>query len=442
MMLIPFTIFEKYMLLDDQPAYPMDSFRFLHFSGRLNFNLFEASITAVIRLHPMLRSIAREDRRGHFVWEETDQPLFIRKIRGPLATRFPNPEAINLFNEPGFRVYFVEERNRTLVLFQFHHSVSDGIGEMEVIADILSHYVICFHGGTPSENPRNLDPSLLQYRGSSGLTLAKYFRFFFSNSVTTNRLLFRFPEPLAPHVPLNTNIPAKDYLAFCSGELTLEETQHYFDQAKTKQVTVNDLLLRDLFLTMGVWRQKWFVPQGNPWLRISMPMNLRTESLKNMPAANAVTMLFLDRQERDFSDQERLLKKIHQETDWIKRREQKHVLLLTLKICDLLPGGIASRLNSPKCRATSVLSNLGRVFESLPFMRRDDGRLFVGNAVLEEVDATPPIRPGTLISFSTLTYANRLRLILRYDAKNITTQQADDLLNIFFSLLKSEPVTK
>jgi NRPS condensation-like uncharacterized protein len=438
-MLIPFTIFEKYMFLDDQPAYPMDSFRFLRFSGRLKFNYFEASIAEVIRYHPMLRSIIRQDQHGQFFWEETDYPIFIRKIRGPLAARFPNPEAIDLFKEPGFKVYFVEEKNQTSVLFQFHHSVSDGIGEMQVLADILSDYVFRFQGKSPPENPRNLDPKLLFYRGSSGLTLAKYFRFFFSTAVTTYQLLFRFPTPLAPHVPLNTNIPAKDYLAFCADELTQEETQNYFDRAKKCNVTINDLLIRDLFLTMGVWRKKWFVPQGNPWLRISMPMNLRTESLKNMPAANSVTMLFLDRKERDFSNPDRLLEKIHQETDWIKRTEQKHVLLLSLKIRNRLPGGIKYELMSPKCRATAVLSNLGKIFESLPFMRRHDGRLFVGNAVLEEIDATPPIRSGTLISLSTLTYANRLRLILRYDAKNMTTEQAVDLLQIFFSFLKSEP---
>ncbi|MDR3197128.1 MAG: condensation domain-containing protein [Planctomycetaceae bacterium] len=440
-MLIPFTIFEKYMLLDDQPAYPMDSFRFLRFSGRLNFKRFEASITEVLRYHPMLRSVVYKNRRGQLFWEEIDCPIFIRKIRGPLASRFPNPDAIDPFIEPGFKVYFVEEKNQTSVLFQFHHSVSDGIGEMQVLADILSNYAIRFQGELPPENPRNLDSALLLRRGSSGLTLAKYLRFFFSTAVTTHQLSLRFPTPLAPYVPLNTNIPAKDYLAFCADELTQEETRNYFDRAKRHEVTVNDLLIRDLFLAMGVWRKKWFVPKGNPWLRITMPMNLRTESLKNMPAANTVTMLFLDRKEREFSDPDLLLRNIHQETDWIKRTEQKHVLLLTLKIRDRLPGGIGYELKSPKCRATAVLSNLGRIFESLPFMRRHDGRLFVGNAVLEEVDAAPPIRSGTLISLSALTYADRLRLILRYDAKNMTAEQANDLLQIFFSFLKSEPAT-
>ncbi|MDR1958628.1 MAG: WS/DGAT domain-containing protein [Planctomycetaceae bacterium] len=435
---LPFSIFEKYMLLDDRPAYPMDSFRFLRFSGRLNLSQFKESIAATVRLHPLLRSVARKVRHGNFVWEEVEHPLFFRQIQGPLATRFPSPEAIDLFNEPGFKTYFVEEKDSCSVLFQLHHSVSDGIGEMGVIVDILSDYAVRHKGGLPPPNPRKLDPSLLPLRGSSGLTLAKYFRFYFPTAITTFQLLFHFPAPLSHHAPLNTEIGTKDYLAFCVDELTPEETKIYFARAKTHRVTVNDLLLRDLFLAMGNWRKKWVAPGNHPWLRVSMPMNLRTEQLKNMPAANAVTMLFLDRKERDFSDPDQLLQGIHRETDWIKRTEQKHVLLLSLRICNLLPGGIARELKSPKCRATSVLSNLGRVFESLPFPRQPDGRLIVGDAVLEEVDATPPIRSGTLISLSALTYAGRLRLTLRYDAKNMTAEQANDLLAIFFSLLRKE----
>jgi hypothetical protein len=241
---------------------------------------------------------------------------------------------------------------------------------------------------------------------------------------------------LAPHVPLNTDIRAKDYLALCADELSLVETKKYIARAKEYRVTVNDLLLRDLFLAMGQWREKWVMPSDRPWMRISMPMNLRTEQLQKMPAANAVTMLFLDRRESEFSDPEQLLQGIHRETYWIKRTEQKHFLLLTLRIRKLLPGGIGRELKLKKCRATSVLSNLGNVFKSFP--HRSDGRLVVGNSVLETIDAAPPIRSGTLVSLSALTYAGRLRLILRYDSKNITKEQANDLLVMFFTLLKSE----
>jgi NRPS condensation-like uncharacterized protein len=421
------------MLLDDRPAYPMDSFRILRFSGHLDFDVLEASIVAVVRLNPMLRSIAVKSGLRHFSWQEVDRPVFIKRCQG--STR-PAPERIDLFREPGFKVYFAEDENSVTVLFQFHHSVSDGLGEMDFIGDVLTDYVVRCTGETPPVNPRNLDATLLPLRGKSGLTWAKYFHFYWSTVVTTQQLLFKFPVPLAPCKKNDTSVPNPNYFTFCETELTQDETQRYFAAAKSQNVTINDYLLRDLYLTIGDWRQRWLSKRRKGLLRIAVPMNLRTEQIKRIPASNTVTMIFLDRRDKDFSDADKLLQGIQREMDWVKRRGQKHVMLLTLHIRDCLPGGIAMALRKNICRSTAVLSNLGRVLESLPIPRRSDDRLIVGDAVLETVDASPPIRPGTLISFSALTYAKRLRLILRYDAENMTAEQADDFLQRFAERLK------
>jgi hypothetical protein len=147
-------------------------------------------------------------------------------------------------------------------------------------------------------------------------------------------------------------------------------------------------------------------------------------------------MVFLDRRGNAFDNDEKLLQNISKETKWIKKAEQKHVLLLSLQICNFLPGGIGQMLKMRECRATAVLSNLGRVFESLQLEKQADGKLIVGNATLEEIDASPPIRFGTLISISALTYANRLRLILRYDAKNMTQSNANQLLESYIERVR------
>ncbi|MDR1493296.1 MAG: condensation domain-containing protein [Planctomycetaceae bacterium] len=436
----PFTPFEEYMLLDDRPAYPMDSFRLLHFSGEIDAAVLEASINAVARYQPMLRSVARKTigflGRARYIWEETKQPVFFQKISQENERLFPQPKRIDLFREPGFKVYFAEKENGSVALLQFHHSVSDGIGEMAVIADILTDYADRVEGKIPAENPRNLDPNLLVYRGKSGLTLGVYFRYYFDIAVTTRQLLFGKPIPLnsrAPSIQADFNAANPDYLAICSAELSSKETRQYFSNAKTNGVTVNDLMLRDLFLTIGDWRKRWLTQDATNLfdaglIRISAPMNVRTEGRQNMPAANTVTMIFLDRKQRDFSDPQRLLQSVHREMNWVKRTRQKHVLLLGLRLRQFLPGGLAQALKSPKCGATCVLSNLGRVFDQLSIPRRGDGKLMLGSAVLEEIDATPPIRPGTLISISTLTYAGRIRIILRYDSQNMTPQQAKDFL--------------
>ncbi|MDR1385698.1 MAG: WS/DGAT domain-containing protein [Planctomycetaceae bacterium] len=436
----PFTPFEEYMLLDDRSAYPMDSFRLLRFSGKIDTTLLEASINAVARYQPMLQSVARKTTglfgRAHYLWEEVKQPVFFRRILKGNEQPFPPPERINLFHEPGFKVYFAEENNGCAVLLQFHHSVSDGIGEMTVVADILTDYADRLEGKIPTENPRNLDSNLLSRRGKSGLTLGIYFRYYFDIAVTTRQLLFGKPIPLdssEPSIQADFNAIKPDYLTMCSTELSSEETRQYLARAKANEVTVNDLMLRDLFLTIGEWQKRWLTSTAvnsfdTGLIRVSVPMNLRTEQHQHIPAANTVTMIFLDRKQRDFSDPQRLLQSVHREMNWIKRTQQKHVFLLGLRLRQFLPGGLAQALKSPKCGATCVLSNLGRVFERLTIPQRNDGKLMIGNAVLEEIDATPPIRPGTLISISTLTYAGRIRVILRYDSQNMTAQQAEDFL--------------
>ncbi|MDR1923082.1 MAG: condensation domain-containing protein [Planctomycetaceae bacterium] len=440
-MTFPLTVFEKYMLFDDSPSYPMDSFRFLRFSGYIDADHFLDSVKNVIRFHPFLSSIIRRDSKLGYVWEFVDSTLFVRRFKSPIAARFPNPERIDIFSDVGFRVYIVEGADEFSVLFQFHHTVSDGLGEMDLIADILQDYNDRSNGKKPKDNPRDLDVSLLSLRGSSGLTLAKYFRFFIDTAFTTNQLLLRFPSPLVPCKKPDLSVPDNEYYKNTVTELSQDETNAFFAYAKKNNVTVNDVLLRDLFLALNGCREEWGCSKSSAWIRLSMPMSLRTNFHKQIPASNNVTMVFLDRRRGDCFDAGGLLRGIARETRWIKRAEQKHVLILSLNICNFLPGGIDRMLRMRECRATAVLSNLGRVFDSLPFAKMPDGRLIVGKATLEEVDATPPIRFGTIISTSALTYAGKLRLIQRYDAKNINQQDAEKLLQTYIKNITNNSIT-
>ncbi|MDR3183163.1 MAG: hypothetical protein LBT89_09655, partial [Planctomycetaceae bacterium] len=389
-----------------------------------------------VAVHPLLRSIIKKTKRRNYVWHETQQSVSIRYVDELV------PERLRITAEPGFRVYIKEHaaqgQPNVSILFQFHHSVSDGLGEMEFLGDVLTDYARRIT--SQEEIPPQRDASLLPLRGKSGLTLKSYVKNFFNTMFTTRQLVFGRPEPLKA---VNENPAAvRDYFAFVTAELSPQQTKKSFAEAKKKGVTVNDYHLAALFSAMYDWRKS--LPESdicneNPLYRISVPVNLRTEKHKNIPASNTVTMLFLDRRLRQCADKEQLLKGIKREMNWAKRAEQKHYLLLTFWVRDYLPGGIALMLKPQQCRSTAVLSNLGRVFETLPLPKRDDGKLIVGGAVLEEVDAAPPIRFGTLISFSMLTYADQLRYILRYDSQNMTKAQAENFLQCFLANSSGSP---
>ncbi|MBQ4143821.1 MAG: hypothetical protein IJD43_10140 [Thermoguttaceae bacterium] len=53
----------------------------------------------------------------------------------------------------------------------------------------------------------------------------------------------------------------------------------------------------------------------------------------------------------------------------------------------------------------------------------------------DSIDAAPPIRFKTLISFSALTYAQALRLCLRYDDRFMKPKDADGFQRIFHEKL-------
>ncbi len=65
---LPLTPFERYMLADDQPGYPMVAVMELQFGGRLDVDLLRAAFVPAIERHPLL--VARIQGAGpNAVWD-------------------------------------------------------------------------------------------------------------------------------------------------------------------------------------------------------------------------------------------------------------------------------------------------------------------------------------------------------------------------------------
>lgn len=89
--------------------------------------------------------------------------------------------------------------------------------------------------------------------------------------------------------------------------------------AKQTGSTLNDLLLRDLFLSFRDWMQATDSQRQGSTLRIGIPQNLRQDADNAMPAANRMGMVFLDRDFRLPVNPKDLLDGIRRETAQIKR---------------------------------------------------------------------------------------------------------------------------
>jgi len=90
------------------------------------------------------------------------------------------------------------------------------------------------------------------------------------------------------------------------------------------------------------------------------------------------------------------------------------------------------------CLSSAVFSNIGdptRRFSSrLP---RRDGRLVVGNLLVDDITGVPPLRPHTRATFFSCTYRRRLTVSVRCDRAYFSDQDAVRLLDIYVRHLRS-----
>ena len=195
-------------------------------------------------------------------------------------------------------------------------------------------------------------------------------------------------------------------------------------------VTVNDLLLRDLFLAHHEWRKLQDIHRSNDWLRLAVPINLRAPGNHHFPASNILSMVFLDRSDLNFDDPRALLHGVSHEMKRHKQRHMGQMLPLALALGRRLPGGLKKHIWANKCLVSSVLSNLGKLFENSP-LRGTGGRLVAGNITLQSAEMLPPIRPYMQAAFAAGAYAGRLWVTLHFDSRAMSRIQAHELMSAF-----------
>ena len=101
------------------------------------------------------------------------------------------------------------------------------------------------------------------------------------------------------------------------------------------------------------------IDDDGSWLRMMIPMNLRTTDDRLMPAANMVSSVFLDRRGPDFADPDRLLRGIHEEMDLIKRLHLGFTFIFSTAICRRFLGGLEKKVRADKCTISCIFTNVG-----------------------------------------------------------------------------------
>jgi len=437
---MPLEVFERYMRTDDWKPYPANGFFLLTFRGRLEHDAFEGAIRAAVARHPLMQAWIDQDAGGRVWWIEAgDRQPFITWDPAVRPANCPLGPGIDLCREIGARFFLAEDGDRTEVLLQMHHSCCDGLALMQIVEDLLIEYQRRITGSSAAMPSRPLDPARLQRRGKFGLGRLGYLKRLPLDLVAGLGAIEYFghrPIPLGPpESPQEDSRVPDDYPALARYTLTLEETGRLRAAAKHQGVTVNDLLLHNLFLALQGHLAAHGRENSREIVRIMVPTNLRVAGDEAMPAANVVSMTYLDRRLAKCANATKLLAGIHREMRLLKWVRAGITLIRGMRVAEWFPGGLRAILPYHRCLATAVLSNIG-VAESTIRFPTTDGMYRVGDAVLECIGAAPPLRPLTRASLVTISYAGRLNITLQYDSHVMSGKEGRQLLNRFVERLR------
>ena len=138
---LPLSTFERYMLLDDRPDYPMVFVVQLKLSGEIRRPAFESSFEEALSRHPLLCALLRRPARSGPEWmlAEDQRPAVDWDVLGA-AIGSPRGERIDLGSEVGLRVWVRQGDGAAEVTLQFHHACCDGIGALRFIGHLLAAY--------------------------------------------------------------------------------------------------------------------------------------------------------------------------------------------------------------------------------------------------------------------------------------------------------------
>jgi len=448
-MSLPLTAFERYMLTDDCPEYPMTFTVRMKFSGRFDEAAFRRAVRRTVARHPLFASRVEGSKR-HPQWVPTDEDVYLDIADLDTVLRFPGSEQIDLRKENGLRIWVRTGANWTEMRVQFQHCTTDGIGSYRFLEDLLCAYDAEACGREDVKAWRPIQPAKLAHRGDFGLRwwqvllrLPLEIWGIIAGMVT---FFFLKPTPLkTPLTPSETPAERLVLLDYPTHTFSAAETQQIRQAGKREKATLNDLMVRDLFVAMDAWNQQHSDGKSGRLMRVVTPVSLRSPGDEDLPATNVVAMVFLDRHLGLYRNARILLKSINWEMWYLRSWRLGIAFVRCTGLVSLFPGGLEFLTRSNRCYATATMSNMGQglIETQLP---RTEGKIIAGDLVLEALESAPPIRAFTSIGLTFVTYAGRLAMIMNYDRHHFTAATAQRLLKQYIAAIKSaagiaEPAT-
>ncbi|HEY2838097.1 MAG TPA: hypothetical protein VGJ26_03040, partial [Pirellulales bacterium] len=412
----------------------------LKFSGHFDEAAFRRAVRRTLARHPLFCArVVGPTRHAEWIPNEDDVYLDIADLDTVL--RFPGSEQIDIRKENGLRIWVRTGKDWTEMRVQYQHCTTDGIGSYRFLEDLLCAYDAEACGRDTVSSWRAVRTDKLPDRARLGLNwwrllmrLPLEIWGIIAGLVTF--FLLR-PTPLkTPEIPIETTAERLVLLDYPTHTFSLEETKQIRDAARRQRVTLNDLMLRDLFVAMDAWNELHSTGKSGRLMRVMSPVSLRVPGDEDLPATNVVAMVFVDRHLGIYRNRRILLSSINWEMWYLKTWRLGVAFVRCVGLFGLFPRGMELLSRSNRCYATAVLSNMGQglIETQLP---RVDGKIIAGDLVLEALESAPPVRAFTSIGLTFVTYAGRLAMIMNYDRLHFSAPTAQQLLNRYIAQIRA-----
>ena len=156
---------ERFFLADVGPEHPMTFTIRLDLTGVVRREAFERAIAAALKRHPLLHAYVRKAKRNRPCWVHAGDgkpSIDWRSAEDPVICE--NGEHICLDRETGLRVWVRQASETAIVVLQFHHACTDGIGAYRFIGDLLASYGLEVGGTEPLPRLEPVEPAQLRER--------------------------------------------------------------------------------------------------------------------------------------------------------------------------------------------------------------------------------------------------------------------------------------
>jgi hypothetical protein len=427
------------MLRDDRPSHPMTIITRFDFTDTSPPSNLEEAFHKTLGSEPLLTAQVVTRRWRRPCWIEASKPHLqwshTPRIAANMIEWTGSPPRLDPFTGKVLHAEVIEHDAGWSILLAVHHAACDGLG----IVGFLERWLLAVEGkrGRWRRQPDATMAALANRdRVASSWTefirmLPKLAKGLEGVGDFVRHDVMELSDAASTPVPNTAATPLASWQPFVLAATVNEDVVAGLENtAKANSVSVNDLLATAFLVTIGAHCQ----PNETHWIRVGIPVSLRTKNDHALPAANRVSMVFLDRQPDDRHDRIRLTTSVRDQMEIIRSHALGHIFPLSLGVARLLPGGLARTVKRPKPQCTAVLSNVGRCFRHSP-LADVDGVIRVGGGRLTGWWGVPPIRPGTALSMGTHETGGRRTIAFHVDRQRFSSEAAQTLLRAMASEL-------